>query len=70
MRNMRMIASQLWSGRASASPHIATQNLENTNHDTPTIFSICGDFYTLYKKQSTLFMQLIQARAKKSVCAG
>ena len=36
MRNMRTMASQLWSGRASASPHIATQNLQNADHDTPT----------------------------------
>ena len=31
----------------------------------PPMFSICGDFYTLYKNQSTLPMQLIQAYAKR-----
>ena len=50
MRNMRTMASQLWSGRASASPHIATQNLQNTDHDTPTNVFHLWRFLHIIKK--------------------
>ena len=60
-----------WLHNYGQGEHLPAHTLQLKTCRTPTMihppmFSICGDFYTLYKNQSTLPMQLIQAYAKRT----
>ena len=69
MRNMRTMASQLWSVRASASPHIATQNLQNTNHDTPTnVFHLWRFLHNIQKTINSFYAINTSTCQKKRMC--